>query len=63
MIDCKPMIIQCACGKWQIQMLYLSEDDLILYGSETFSSKMEAAEAMADRVIEMGLESQLREIS
>jgi hypothetical protein len=56
------MIIQCACGKWQIQM-YLSEDDLILYGNETFSSKMEAAEAMADRVIEMGLESQLREIS
>jgi hypothetical protein len=58
----KPMIIQCACSKWYIQM-YVSEDDEIIYGTETFSSKMEAAQMLADRVIEMGIESHLREIS
>jgi hypothetical protein len=50
----KPVIVQCPCGKWQIRFYFA--DRGVVYGTETFASKEEAATILADRLIEVGVE-------
>jgi hypothetical protein len=52
----KIVLVQCACGKWQFQFFHAA-DDSVLYGTDVFETKEEAAWEMAGRIIDLGIET------
>jgi hypothetical protein len=64
----KPMIVQCACGKWEVQALLVGEQIInnghwVLHGPERFASKQEAADTLAKRFLESCSPDQIKRLS